>query len=73
MDPESESMEPITISRETLFQGYTSLRPYCWLYTVTVPGEPYPFKGKGVDWARRIAKQKAAKGQKIVETWKENA
>lgn len=58
----------VTISRETLFNGYGRTTPFSWLYTVTVPGKR-PMVGKGIDWARMVAK-KHGDGRKVVYTWK---
>jgi hypothetical protein len=59
----------VTISREKNFPSVAHPGPaWVYLYTVTIPGLPYPFKGKGIGWARQIAKQHG-KNLPIVETW----
>lgn len=42
---------------------------WVWRYTVNVPGEPYPFAGEGIGWARDIARRKGG-GRRVVEAWK---
>jgi hypothetical protein len=61
----------ITISRSKLYPtpGRSSLFAWKWIYTVTVPGEPYSFDGDTLAWARRIAASKAD-GRPVIMTWK---
>lgn len=65
--------DTITITREPVFNGHGMRTPYSWLYTVTVPGERYPMRGKGVDWARGIARKYSQKHNlTVVEAWDKN-
>lgn len=41
-----------------------------WLYSVMVPGEPRPFVGTGVGWARTTAKKYNPNNWPIIEGWK---
>jgi len=64
------SADVVTISRQTVLNSRTGVsRPFSWVYTVTVPGAPYPMVGTGIGWARGTARKHAA-GRTIVETWK---
>lgn len=65
-----EVTEPIRINRSEVFNGYGALRPFSWLYEVIVPGQPWPMHGKGLGWARGIAKEYRADGQDVIETWR---
>ena len=70
----------VTIDRYTI----TSRRPGCWVsqsgpidhmrahsygYKVTIPGEPHPFNGNTLSWARDLVKRKAPEA-KVIETWR---
>jgi hypothetical protein len=61
----------ITISRSKSHPtpGRSYLFAWRWLYTVTVPGEPYPFVGDTLSWAKGLAKTKAV-GRPVVLAWK---
>lgn len=63
--------ETVRITREKLYPspGRNVRFAWKWLYTVHVPGEPHPFTGPDLSWARGIAKRKGG-GRPIVETWK---
>lgn len=63
-------MSTATITREKEYQRHPAPGSYAWrwVYAVTVPGEKYPFRGYGLQWARDIAKKKGA--TKIVEAWR---
>jgi hypothetical protein len=58
-----------TITRERVYSSFSHPGPaWKWVYEVTVPGEPCPFKGDGLRWAHNIAKSHGA--TKIIEAWK---
>lgn len=60
----------ITISRSKVYPcpGTNYRVAWKYVYTVVVPGEPYPFDGDSLSWARGLAKR-YANGRKIVCTW----
>jgi len=62
----------VTIAREKLYNRRPMGGGFAWsyLYTVTIPGEPYPFQGRRLAWARDLIKRKAP-GARVVETWNE--
>jgi hypothetical protein len=64
-----DQLKPIVITRERIFRRFGRFQ-WVWVYAVSVPGEPYPFKGSPLSWARDIAKRYAHTGQTIIETWR---
>jgi hypothetical protein len=60
----------VIISRSKLYltPGRSAMFAWRWLYTVTVPGEPYTFDGDTLAWAKRLAKAKAV-GRPVILAW----
>lgn len=58
-------MEPIIINRSITRNRFGA----SFLYAVHVPGAEYPNTGGGLNWARNLAKSKAAPGQQVIENW----
>lgn len=60
-----------TVTRSKLYPtpGRSYRFAWKWLYTVTIPGEPYTFDGDTLGWVRSLCKSKAPR-LPIVYAWK---
>lgn len=62
-------MNPIHIERTQVVHRGRTGPAWTYIYTVTVPGQPFPFTGDRVRWATDLAKRYAQPGQQIVKSW----
>jgi hypothetical protein len=60
-----------TVTRSKLYPtpGRSYRFAWKWIYTVTIPGEPYTFDGDTLGWVKSLCKSKAP-GMPIVYAWK---
>jgi hypothetical protein len=64
-------MTACTVTRSKLYPtpGRSYRLAWKWIYTVTIPGEPYTFDGDTLSWVKALCKRKAP-GAPIVYAWK---